>query len=352
MTLCGFIARSLLFVHSGFSYTGLAFFNGRLYASSSIGLLEYENGKLSHLYRWNDGKYDWTNETFEVIEDIALDKSHHSLWFFHSRFGKFIRFDGENWYFVDLPQIIGGYSRGDMLKGFNAFSTDSAFWFNIAGEAWRLNADKSSWNRQVRAPEKNCVVTTDTTMDIRCFVGIAPLQDKVLSIMHREYISGFGNPTIGEIKLLPDRVYYEQNQNWQEVLPKDSVDDFVTKEVVAGKNAAFVKTWYGTLFRVTDVEITKIGTLGEVEAMTTTTAGNLLVSFRNNGIYEYDDKWQKRFPSPYSTNEPKHFTHLAESNGQIAIAINSERDGNFNALGQTTLWISDGNELRIASLQE
>jgi hypothetical protein len=338
--------------HSGFSYTGLSFFNGRLYASSSIGLLEYENGKLSHLYRWQDRKYDWTDKPFEAVGDIAFDKSHQSLWFFHHKIGKFIRFDGENWHFVDLPQIVNGYSRGDMLKGFNVFSTDSAFWFNIVGEAWRWNADKNSWNLQVTSVEKNCFVTTDTTIDTRCIAGIVPLQDKVLSIMHRQYMSEFGNPTTGKQKLLPDRVYYEKNGNWQEVLPKDSANDFVTKEVIAGKNAAFVKTWYGTLFRVTDAEITKIETLGEIEAMTTTTAGNLLVSFRNNGIYEYEDEWQKRFPSPYSTNEPEHFTHLAESNGQIAIAISSERDKNFKYLGQTTLWITDGNELRIAQLEE
>ncbi|MCA1638154.1 MAG: hypothetical protein LC768_07435, partial [Acidobacteria bacterium] len=261
------IAKNLPYAE--FSYTGLAFFEGKLYASSVIGLLEFEKGKLSNLYQW-------TNEDYDVVEDLSFDKANHSLWMFRSKKRKLIRFDGKSWNFVDLPKVAGGYTRGDMLKSFNGFSTDSAFWLNVAGEAWRWNADSNTWTRQVGASEKDCYVTTDTNVDTRCFASIAPVQDRVLSIMHREYISGFGNPTVGKVKPPSDRVYYWENDKWQEVIPKDSVVDFVTKEVVVGKDAAFIKTWYGKLFRVTASEIVPIETLGEVEKMITTTSGNFL----------------------------------------------------------------------------
>jgi hypothetical protein len=325
--------------HSGFSYTGLAFYNGKLYASSSIGLLEYEGGKLSKLYRWGNGQFD-------VIEELASDKANGFLWASHSESRKFVRFDGANWSFVDLPAVAGGYSRGEALRGFDHFGTNAGFWLHNAAGAWRWS--NGSWVLEVSAPTKNCSeAVADDENDIRCFAAGVPVGGKILTIMHRERIHENRALVDTSVPNPSDRVYFRSGSKWREV-PGGPAVNFVTEKVVVTDDAAFIKSFYGELFRVTDTEITAIEPLGEVEAMTATTSGNLLVSFRNVGIHEYVDGWVKRFPPPYGPDEPEHFTHLAESDGKVAIAISAHRDKNFRALGETALWISEGGELKAA----
>jgi hypothetical protein len=196
------------------------------------------------------------------------------------------------------------------------------------------------------------VVVNPAESDLGCFAGIAPLKNAVLVFMHREFRSPFDDsPPSGDSKPPSDRVYYKQDGGWHEVPGKSAVD-FVIKDIVVGDEAAYIKTIYGELFRVTRSEITRLETLGTVEAMTVTSAGNLLAAFRNNGIYEYKDGWQKKFESPYAAAEPDHHASLAEDSGRIAFSISSERElSGPGAVGprRTALWISDGTELKPAS---
>src|SRR5687767_8075525 len=63
-----------------FSYSGLVYFNGKLYASSNIGLLEYENGELVSLYKWYNKD--------DVISGPWFDKANNLLWCFHNGINK------------------------------------------------------------------------------------------------------------------------------------------------------------------------------------------------------------------------------------------------------------------------
>lgn len=314
--------------YTGFSYSGLSFFNGRLYASSNIGLLEYEGGTLSKLYKWYDRD--------DVISGPWFDRANQSLWAFHNGINKLIRFDGRNWSVVDLPRSREGFSRGDMLRGFQGISTDSAFWLQAGYNAWRWDAGKQAWIN-VPVPET------------ALFVGLAPIKDKVFVIIEHNYKSYFAeSPYNRPDKPNSDAVYFTQNGQYQE-LPNKS-GNFFTENIVIAKEAAYILTKDRRLLRLTTSEISPIESLGEIESMTVTSSGNLLVSFRNNGIYEYSDGWHKRFTSPYPPSESEHWAYLSESNGQIALAITSksQRAGN----NKTTLWISSGSELKAVPLAE
>jgi hypothetical protein len=328
--------------YTGFSYTGLSFFEGKLYASSNIGLLEYESGKLSHLYKWSSDD--------DVVEDISFDKANHLLWSFHIGRNKLIRFDGNTWNFVELPKVENGYTRGSILNGFQGFSTEAAFWIQGAKQSWRWNANTNIWVSEPM-PKENCYFERNDK-NIRCYISIAPIENSAFIIMRRQFVSDFGNDfsTENPVGTNSDIIYFLQDGEWTEFEDNSGIE-FFAKKVISGKNCAYILTEQNELLKLTKSKITLIKSLGEVEAIAATSTGNLLVSFSNNGIYEYIDDWQKKFTSPYSHDESKHFTYLAESNGQVAIATTSMRDKNGKNAGQTMLWISDANELKAVPFE-
>jgi hypothetical protein len=314
--------------YAKFSYSGLSFFNGKLYASSNIGLLEYEGGTLSRLYTWY--------EKDDVISGPWVDRANQSLWVFHNGINKLIRFDGKKWSTVDLPRSKEGFSRGDMLRGFQGVSTDSAFRLQGGDYAWRWDANKSAW-------------IVEPVPDTGLFVSIVPVKDRVFIIMQHLYTPYFAeSPNNRPDKPNTEAVYFSQNGQWQE-LPNKS-GNFFTENIVIAKETAYILTKDGRLLRVTTSDVSPIESLGEVESMTTTSSGNLLVSFRNNGIYEYANGWHKRFACPYPLTEPTHWAYLSENNGQVALAVTSKSQGAGKNAGLTALWISSGSELKAVPL--
>src|SRR5262245_2244478 len=321
--------------YTRFGYSGLAFFNQKLYASSNIGLLEYSSGALSRLYKWYDRD--------DVISGPWFDHANQSLWFLHNGINKLIRYDGKNWSMTDLPRPKEGYTRGYILKGFQGISTEIAFWLQGGNHAWRWDASKSVWEGEAMP-------------DTGLFVSIAPVEDRVLVIMRHEYVPYIAeSPFNRRDKPDSDAVYFFQHGKWQE-FPNKSGIKFFTRDIVIAKEAAYLLTKDGKLLRLSSSEIAPIESLGEVEAMTITASDNLLASFHNNGIYEYADGWRKKFSAPYPITEGEHWAYLSESNGQVALAITSEPqmagENKWKYPGQTTLWISSGSELKPIPLGE
>ncbi len=315
--------------YTRFGYSGLAFFNGKLFASSNIGLLEYEGGSLSRLYKWNDKD--------DVVSGPWFDEANKSLWAFHNGIGKLIRFSGETWNAADLPRSKEGYTRGDMLRGFRGVSTASAFWLEGGSRAWRWETDKNIW-------------VNEPTPETGLFVSVIPLNDRKFLLMRHRYApyiaeSPFNRPD----KPNSDIPYFLQDGQWRE-LPDKSGIKFFTKDIVVSKMAAYILTEDGELLQLTTSQISPMEVLGEVEAMTVTTAGHLLIGIRNKGIYEYSGDWRKTFSSPYPSTEGEHWAYLAESEGQVAFAITSKPtmvgQEKWKYTGQTTLWVSKGSELK------
>jgi hypothetical protein len=138
-------------------------------------------------------------------------------------------------------------------------------------------------------------------------------------------------------------------------VPNKTGINFFIESIAIIKDVAYGRTSNDLVLRITPSEITKLESPGNCEALTTTTSGTILASFRSSGIYEYTDEWHKKFNSPYPSTEAEHWAYIAESDGQVAFAITSKPrlyEGKVKYLGQTTLWLSEGNELRNVPLGE
>ncbi|MFN0277215.1 MAG: hypothetical protein ACKVRN_01295 [Pyrinomonadaceae bacterium] len=329
--------------YTRFSFTSLSFFNRQLYVGTNVGLLEFQNDRLIRLNKWNDRG--------DVIDNVLGDTSTESLWLYHSGIGRFVRFDGARWDFVELPiPESGHYTRGDALRGVSFLGNIRGLWMQRGDHPWRWDNDKKGWS-PVAIPALQCtfVVDDDVYDDIGCFSTVAPFGSTEFVIMHRRFVDQIDFSNKSYLSTFPsDSVFYQKNGSW-DTLSTETFKSLITKNVVISNDAAFIQSFDDSLFRLSDLQITSIETLGEIDAMTTTTQGNLLVSFRNLGIYEYNNGWVKKFDCPYPSTEPEHFAQIAEDNGQVALAISAKPFGpgpDFQYLGQTALWISDESKMK------
>lgn len=317
--------------YTRFSYSGLAFFNGKLYASSNFGLLEYESGRLSRLYKW-DSRDD-------VISGPWLDSSHHSLWMLHEGLRKLIRYDGNSWVKMKRAEPKEGLTTGDVLQGYRGIASSNNFWLEGAGQAWRSVNDGNGWLLEPGFGASGSVAM------------IIPMEDRILYIKRNKSVFSWAldkEPTSAQ----SDSVYYFDNQ-WKQV-PNRSGEKYYAEQTVSVGNRGFLRTRQGRLLLVTQTEVTLLESPGVCEALAVTSSGNLLASFVNLRVYEYTNTWRKLFSSPYPQTEGKHWAYLTESRGQVAFAITAKPqmigDNQWKYEGQTTLWLSTANELKVLPL--
>lgn len=121
-----------------FSFSGLAFFKGKLYVGSNLGLVEIVNGVPSQLYQ--------SQSSDDVLSGPWLDKADRLLWAVDDHTGELLRFDGNTWFRMPKPTPAKGYySRGDVLEGIRLLGNDQGFWMATGGTAWRWDALESKW---------------------------------------------------------------------------------------------------------------------------------------------------------------------------------------------------------------
>jgi|GEM_PF-5583437 len=244
--------------YTEFGYSGVSYFNNKLYVSSNIGLLEYENKKLARLYKWYDRD--------DVVLGPWLGKAGRSLFIHHNGLNRLIEYDGKTWQSSSLPQPREGYSRGDMLAGIEIIGNNSGVWFQASVYAWRFDEASKSWIEE-KVPNEGL------------FYGILPLEKNTFFIMRHIYTEGtVESPMNNPNKPNSDAIYFLQNGKWQEI--KNQAGNFYKLNAIATKDAGYILTDEGALLQVTSSEIVPIESLGVCEVMTKTTSGNLLVSFR------------------------------------------------------------------------
>ena len=219
--------------YTRFSYSGLAFFKGRLYASTNVGLLEVENAKPSKLYKWKDGD--------DVVSGPWLDITDDALWAMHDGLGKLIRFDGATWRLVDLPTPKSGYTRGDVLRGFEGVGTTKGFWFAGAGYAWRWNNATSSWDES-RSP--------------------AGSLDKEAPTLDNALIA---------------------------IAITERMNQYAVEQSAYGNDQGYVCTTDGEIFRITSEGTNRIDSPGGCEAVAVSPFGVPVASFRGLGLFELTD---------------------------------------------------------------
>ena len=320
----------------GLSISGLLFFNDDLYATSNGGLLRIApNGELQ-LFSWSE--YD------DVVEGPWHDRSNNQFWVYHAGVSELYRFDGREWDAVKLP--VEELSRGDSIYGFEGLSNARALWLQArTRSSWQWNAPTRDWSL-IEVPDVPCMDYGDGKDTFSCLASVAPVENSLFVIMHRELIAPMSNLVESRAERpLPDRVFYKEGTMWREV-SQTKDPDFVMKKVVTAGQYAYVHSQYGPIFRVNRNGIQNLGSPGEIGSMTITSSGALIVSVPHKGIFAFREGWTKLFDSPYPENYPVHFEHLAEQNGRIAYAavpaLSSFKKGEgFKA----HIWVTEGNEL-------
>jgi hypothetical protein len=314
------------------SFHGLAFFEGKLYAASSQGILEFDQGRLSGLCRWRLGPY-------KVIgfQGPWPDRTDGSLLFKEEYADFLIRRDEHGWSTVPLPE-----PRGDQINPllysigrFSGASDRRRLWFSSQLETWLWDQNSHQWFEEELPPVVESVQ------------AVVPVGESLFAILRNE-LSAFTLYAEGKEFKSDDVFVRKMGLEWRPLKPQGG--GFAAAQIVAVSGAAYIRTWgRGELLRADWNTLVRIEVPGPCEALAVSTGGSLLASFRDRGLFKYSEGagWTQLFPCPYPPREQKQHAYLAEDRGKIAFAISAWRTTETGPPNEpiSTLWISDQGRL-------
>ena len=312
--------------YTRFGISGLAFLSNRLFVATNIGLLEVQGREVKQFYRWYD-KYN-------VISGPWSDEPRDGVWVHREDDGYFVRLDHNGWNRIDLPKPPKGYyTRGDFLEGFVGISDKSHFYLIGAGNVWQWS-DAGGW---LIEPQPSAEKFSDV-------VGFADFGTLQLYIVRS-----------GACALPPCNyaAYWYDAGQWHAPL---RVPISRVSQVVAVSQGAFVRGSNGELLGIDVKTVTLMDIPGPCEAITRTSDGKLLASFRGSGIFVLDKGWLKLLDDPYNASEGEHWAYLSENNGVIAFATTSVpqlkqgTDNQWYFSGTDALWVSENKKLARVKL--
>lgn len=315
---------------SDFGYWGLAFFKGKLYVSTNLGLLEIESGNISKLYRFQ--------RRYSVVSGPWPDAADKLLWVEDEQVAGLLSFDGEKWTRVPMP--IGLSPNPGSLPQFTGNA--EGFWAVVAGSVWRWDSARAAW-----VPEN----VPKPPSPGEGVIGVIPLGGQLL-FMERHELLPFLVRKNEEFKSDTVLVW---DGSWREVRSEPGLR-FMVDSSAAADDAGYICTTNGDILRVTTEQIVKLATLGECEALGSV-SGKLVAGFRRKGIYEYkSDKWHLRAAHPYPGGEGEYWAHLAADGAQLSYSItgkpvvdrtaSSGRDMKFTRTAPRALWMLLGPEFQ------
>jgi hypothetical protein len=308
------------------SYYGLAFLGDRLYATTSEGILEFTDGRLTALIRWFWSKYGMIG-----VDGPWRDETDDSLWFKEHWSLDLIRRTRDGWEKVPLPRPKADYvdivrwATATLKGGSNA----KGFWLSSPLEAWQWKPGDRSW------------VDQSLPRDAGGVFAVLPVESGLLAVATHDRMR-VGNALEGT-PFQSDSVHRLQpGQEWRPVT--GDLDPFVAVEVVSIGASAWIRTFpKGELLRVEDGRIDRVAAPGACEALARTSDGMLLASFDGKGIYQRQGAgWDLKYPCPYAATVGRHRACLAARDGRVAFAVSALRPNAANpeAGGLTALWIS------------
>ena len=125
-----------------FSISGLAYFDGKLYVSTNLGIVVIQNGRVLNLLQ------------FQTVDSVVsgpwVDNANHLLWASDHHTGELLKYDGKQWARTPKPKPEKGYfSRGDAFAGVKPVGNRFGFWMAAAGSAWRWDNASNGWQNMV-----------------------------------------------------------------------------------------------------------------------------------------------------------------------------------------------------------
>jgi hypothetical protein len=310
-----------------FGVTGVAFWKGRLYAGTNIGLLEIQGDRASALYQWHSKD--------NVVEEPWVDRGGDALWFWDFHTLDFRRWDERGWSRTGLPPKEGYYSRGNILGGFRGYSDAGGFWLEGAGCVWK-------WDRQAHKWEEEILPGGG----IR---GLAAAGDGLYALLLSP--QKYSVRELGDLDL-----HVRDGAQWKRIATAPRGE--LIAKVVGLATGGYVLSRKGNLTRFDRHGFATVEQPGVCEAITATSEGYLLGSFLGKGLWERrGDQWKLRCPYPYDSNEGKHWAFIAEENGRIALATAEDSEivdwtkGTRAWTGTSAIWVLKGDVLERVKLE-
>ncbi len=318
-----------------FSFTGLAFYRDRLFAGTDRGLFEIVDGKLVR-------RFDWSGRN-DVIEELFFDRVNNCLWLRIPTIEKFVRYDGEHWSFIELPETFG--TRGESLHGFRMFNSDSRLYIHSSWAIWEWDDPGSKW-RPVSLPDINCSGEKPGEPPV-CFVDATATENMLFAVFRKgttARLESMLTDQPGENE--SDYLLYRNGDTWEQI-PNELGKFFFVKEVAGGHGGAYLLSTKNELFSVSSRGFTELPSPGEIESIASSTTGNLLVSVKNGSVFEFTTTWENRAGIDLQTTVPRTFVGMTEDKGKIAYSrsySNGSERRDCNIGQETSLWIiEDGN---------
>jgi hypothetical protein len=290
--------------YAPFGYDGLSFYKGKLYASTNVGLVEIDGEHVNGIYRFQ--------RSDSVVSGPWLDIPDQLLWTLDVHANELVNFDGTVWHRVKFPQPQKGYlTRGDVLQGPRPIGNAKGFWLEAGGSVWRWNAAMSKWMVEERPPNSPASVSE--------VIGVLPIGEKLLFIERHELLPFLIKP--GE-NFASDTVDYGKG-GWH-TIQNDAGFKFLAEEWAVTDDAGYICSRDGVVLKVTSEKVTKLDAPGSCEALASTLSNSLLVSFRDQGIYEYKQNWELRAAQPYSSAVGDYWAYLRADGPRIALALHGK----------------------------
>lgn len=312
-----------------FSYTGLAYFDGKLYAGTNVGLLEIEGDHVTRLF--------CTQKWDSVVSGPWVDVADHLLWLMDDHTHELLSFGGGQWNRVAMPTPGKGYySRGDVLEGVRPLGNPRGFWMASASSAWKWDNGARHWNME-NMP--GLAMTADRSDDL---IGVLPVGGQLLLILRHEPLAFLVKP---DEEFQSDSVMIKGG-DWHDIPTRQPLRFFAEQWVVAG-DSGYVCTRTGSVLRVTTQAISLVDTPDACETLAIGPGDVLLGSFRTKGVYQSDGvSWKLQAIHPYPSGAGQYWTHLSASGKQMALMIEAMP----GSAAPTSLWVSHGNNFLPVSL--
>jgi hypothetical protein len=319
--------------YAPFGYSGLAFYKGKLYVATNLGLLELDEGRISRVFRFQ--KND------SVISGPWLDTADQLLWALDNHTNQLLNYDGVVWHRVDFPRPQKGYySRGDVLEGPKPIGNANGFWLQSGGSVWRWDPIKNNWSFE---PQRSSNLNSQDAGEI---IGVVPLGTKLFFIVRHELLSFL----VKESQDFASDSLVTSDGGWRTV-PNKSGRNFFADSWIVADDGGYIRTRDGLLLKVTPESIARVETPGVCESLAVQ-SGTLLASFRSDGIYEYTGAWRRLADNPYTSGEGEYWAFLSSNVKELAFATNgkpvvdrehsSGRDMKFTRNAPTALWFFQG----------
>jgi len=321
--------------YAGFSLTGAAYFDHRLYLGSNIGLLEIKNGAVTKLFQMQ--------KTDSVVSGPWADRADRLLWVMDDHTHELLNFNGSSWQRVSMPEPQKGYySRGEVLEGIKPVATDDGFWVAAAGSAWQWDAKTDKW---IVMPQPQ--LNVDDTI-----VGVLPMQGKMAYIVRHELIPFLVKP--GQ-QFKSDTITMLIGSEWHEVRMKEGLS-FLSDTWTAVNDSGYICDKDGRLFTVSGTGVSQMRTAGACEAVAVDDSDDLLASFRGRGIFRLTaSEWRQLSPPIPGSGQGDYWSHLAVSADDIAYVTDAQpvvdgegthgTDMRWKRTAETAGWIIRGGQV-------